>query len=317
MKQLLKMKKLHKSWTGLLCCLALAPVFVQAQEAEKPELSVNVRYFNNNNSTQYLQVQTKVKANNKLQPVKDISFQLYLDSVDASNAIASVKTNEKGEAKAAIPVSLKDKWMAATSHKFIAVSQATKEFAETTTELPVAKARISIDTLNAEGARTVTAKVEALQNGEWIPAKDVEMKIGVRRLGGQLKIGEDETYTTDSTGQVSGEYKLDSLPADDAKGSLVLVARVEDNENFGNLSVEKTVPWGVQYKRVSHFGERSLYATRSHTPLWLLFMATGIILAVWGVIIFLVFQIIKIKKLGKSEDSDETPVALKPGTLAV
>ena len=97
------MKKLHKSWTGLLFCLALAPVFVQAQEAEKPELSVNVRYFNNNNSTQYLQVQTRVKANNKLQPAADISFQLYLDSVDAANAIASVKTNEKGEAKAAYP----------------------------------------------------------------------------------------------------------------------------------------------------------------------------------------------------------------------
>ena len=41
------------------------------------------------------------------------------------------------------------------------------------------------------------------ENDSWLPVKDVDVKIGVRRLGGDLKIGDEETYTTDSFGQVS------------------------------------------------------------------------------------------------------------------
>jgi hypothetical protein len=138
----------------------------------------------------------------------------------------------------------------------------------------------------------------SFENGEWVPAADVEVKIGVGRLGGQIKIGEEESYTTDSTGQITAEFKADSLPAIDKKGNISLVAKIEDNEKFGNILLEKTVPWGRYYQRESNFGERSLWATRMHTPIWLLVMAYSIITAVWGVIIYLLFVIVKIKRQG-------------------
>jgi hypothetical protein len=79
----------------------------------------------------------------------------------------------------------------------------------------------------------------------WTPTKDVEMKVGISRSAGAiLSAGDEATYTTDSTGTATVELKKAQLPGD-AKGNLVLTAKVEDNEQLGNVAAEKVVPWGV------------------------------------------------------------------------
>jgi len=120
----------------------------------------------------------------------------------------------------------------------------------------------------------------------------------IKRMGGDLTIGDEANYTTDSSGTVTAEFKRDSIPGD-ANGNIVLIAKVEDNDNYGNLSVEKTAKWGAPLTYHSTLYERSLFATRDKAPIWLLFMAYFIIGIVWGTLIYLVFQIFKIKKLGK------------------
>ena len=60
----------------------------------------------------------------------------YLDSIDGSRRINTIKTDEKGIAETSIPISLKDQWAIQTDHKFIAVTTATKGQESTTTELP-------------------------------------------------------------------------------------------------------------------------------------------------------------------------------------
>jgi hypothetical protein len=155
-----------------------------------------------------------------------------------------------------------------------------------------------IDTATGSETKNVIATFTALENGEWIPVKDVDIKIAVKRMGGTLTIGEEATYATDSSGTVAAEFKRDSIPGD-ANGNIVLIATVEDNDKYGNLSVEKTAKWGAPFTYHSTFNERSLFASRNKTPVWLLFMAYFIIGIVWGTLIFLVFQIFKIKKLGK------------------
>jgi hypothetical protein len=296
------MKTRHKIFsTIILVCFSFTNVSAQAQE-EKPEMIVSPHYFVKNNSFQYLQVQTKLKANRKMQVLPGVVLKLFLDQSIPENLIAKVRTNEKGEAKAVLPVALKALWDSSATYKFLTVVEATSLEEETTTELEITKAKILIDTLNEDGVRTVTAQVRSYTNNEWIAAKDVEVKMGVRRMSGSnLKIGEDESYTTDSLGEAKGEFKVDSLPADNKKGDITLVAWVEDNEQFGNLSIEKTVPWGKYFMHENKFGQRSLWATRDKAPLWLLFMAFSIIAAVWGVICYLIYLLIRIKKIGSKE----------------
>ena len=84
----------------------------------------------------------------------------------------------------------------------------------------------------------------------------------------------------------------------DTKGNLVLVASIIDNELYGNLTAEIAVPWGSKFTHISNFDHRSLFARRGYSPLWLELLAYSIVVVVWGIIIFLVLQIRKIKQLG-------------------
>lgn len=271
---------------------------VIAQDSSAAEPSVNVRYFVNNNNIQYLMVQSRIKVGKKFQPLPRQVIQLYLDSNKAENLITKTFTDEAGEAKVVIPPALKDKWKNSPKHNFIAVLEGTSLEEERTTTLEITRAKIVMDTSNDNGTRTVNVKVMFFENNDWVPAKDVEMKVGVDRSGAILSANDEETYTTDSTGTVNVEFKKDSLPGDQ-QGNFVLVAKVEDNDQYGNQLVEKTVPWGVAVKQDKNFfDQRTLWSTRYRTPLWLLIMAYSIVIGVWGTIIFLVLQIIKIKKLG-------------------
>ena len=91
----------------------------------------------------------------------------------------------------------------------------------------------------------------------------------------------------------------DSLPGDN-KGNFIVVDRTEDNDNFGNIFTEKIVPWGITPVIENNFNKRSLWAPRYRTPIWLLALAYSIIGGVWGTLIYLFFQIFKIKRLGKA-----------------
>ena len=255
-------KKLLNKIPLLLLAISLT-AGAKAQDSVVRESIIGMKYFSADNKIPYLVIQTQHKLGKKYTSVKNVAVKIYIDSDSSeANLLGNVSTGEKGLAKVALPASVKEIWNASPQHNFIALSPASKEFDETKAELPVTKAKIAIDTSSGEEGRNITATVTELKNGEWVPAKDVELRIGVSRLGSILQAGDEETYTTDSLGQAIAEFKKDSLPGDE-KGNLLLMAKVEDNEIYGNLVTEKSVPWGVNKKYENNFDKRSLFATRN------------------------------------------------------
>lgn len=294
----MKRLKINRSLLLLFVLLTSFLNRVAGQDSAEQKEIVKLHYFNSNNRVQYLLLESILKTGKKSEPQRNKVFRLFLDKDQPENLITKVLTDTNGKAKAIIPPQLKGAWDSSSRHTFIVVAEATGKEKETTSEFAITKSRISIDTLSEEGVKSISVQVMKYENNEWIPAKDVEMKIGVERLGGILSAADEDTYTTDSTGIAKGEFKKDSLPGD-PQGNLILIAKVEDNDELGNLVAEKIVPWGVAVKQDNNFfNQRTLWSTRFKTPLWLLFMAYSIVIGVWGTIIYLVFQIIKLKKLG-------------------
>jgi hypothetical protein len=296
----MKWKNTNKMVVAALAFMIAAPFGAIAQDSTKKELVVNLAYYMNNNKMTWLMVNTKTKIDKKFQPVKDVVVTLYLDKDSAANLVGKVTTNENGLAKAIIPPALKATWDQSATHTFVGVTEANKEFDAARAEANVTKTKITIDTVAGAETHSIKVTVSAFDGSAWVPAKDVEMKVGVNRLGGILPAGDEATYTTDSTGTATAELKKDSLPGD-INGNIVLAAKVEDNDLYGNLLVEKAVPWGVAFVPEKHFfDQRTLWSTRFKTPAWLLFMAYSIVIGVWGTIFYLIFQIVKIKKIGTS-----------------
>jgi hypothetical protein len=294
--------KNNVSKTAALVLLLAFSSYAQAQtDSAKKTLALTVAYYMQNNKVIYLLASAKTKTDGKFLPVKGISMSVYLDKDSSGNLIGKIITNERGLAKAIIPPALKTAWNGLAKHSFIAVSETNKDFESTTAETAMAKSRIVIDTVFDGEKRSIKVTVSSFNGTGWVPAANVEMKVGIGRSAGSILSAEKETYTTDSTGTVTAELTRINIPGGE-KGNIVLVAKVEENDQYGNLIVEKTVPWGVAVKPDnSFFDQRALWATRFRTPFWLLFMAYSIVIGVWGTLCYLVLQIFKIKRLGNAE----------------
>ena len=105
------MKLLNKNIIGFLSIILLLSSYdAISQDAQKGDLSVGLNYFINNNKIPYLLVKVKTKVDGKFKPVSDIPLNLFLDKDSAGTLIGKVVTNEKGEATAIIPPTLKNQW---------------------------------------------------------------------------------------------------------------------------------------------------------------------------------------------------------------
>ena len=271
------------------------PHFLMAQAVEKNTLVLGVKYYNDNNAAQHLVVSAKSKIDGKFQKIGNIAVKVFItNDSNKNNFIGAGITSERGEFILFIPPSAKTEWLQSATQNFIAISAANKLYDEARAETIITKAKIKIDT--ADG-KIVNAKLFIKVDTSWQPMAGVEMLLAVKRLDGNLNISETATYTSDSAGAISGEFKRDSLPGDQ-KGNLVLIANIIDNDVYGNIEAETTVPWGKPLVYTTNYNHRSLFARRGHSPIWLELLAYGIIVLVWAVIIYLGFQIRKIIKLG-------------------
>ena len=265
-------------------------------QAEKNKLILGLVYYNDNNRIQYLKADTKAKINGKFTPVGSIPVKFYISSETPDHLLGTAKTNDNGQVIFFIPPGGKDEWGKSPKQSFIAVTDSSDMYGAVTTSIDLIKAKIKLDT--AEDKKIIATLLEQ-KGSEWVPVKGVDMKIAVKRLDGDLNVDETPVFTTDSIGEASTDFKLVNLPGDSA-GNLVLIAKVEDNDMYGNMTSERAVPWGTATKYVSDYNKRSLFARAHRPPFWLLWMASGITLTVWFVMFYLLFQIRKLKKLGDS-----------------
>ena len=271
------------------------PHFLMSQAVEKNTLVLGVKYYNDNNTAQHLVVSAKSKIDGKFQKIDNIAVKVFItNDSNKNNFIGIGITTERGEFILFIPPSAKTEWLKSATQNFLAISTPTKLYDEARSETTITKAKIKIDT--AEG-KMVYAKLFIQVDSIWQPMAGVEMVLAVKRLDGNLNINETANYTSDSAGAISGEFLRDTLPGDQ-KGNLVLVASIIDNDVYGNIEAETTVPWGKPLVYTTNYNHRSLFARRGHSPIWLELLAYGIIILVWAVIIYLGFQIRKIIQLG-------------------
>lgn len=291
----------HKIFFLLLFLFGAAINNSYAQDSSASPTLLSLRYFLAENKVPYVDVNTRKKVGRKFEPVKNIPVNVYFNEASSANLLGKVVTGTNGVGRVALPASFKASWDSMDEFKFLAVSDSTPGEESLTSDITIKKAVLVIDTSSAEGIRSVTAQLKEKKGNEWVPVKEIEMKLGIKRILGNLTAGEAETYTSDSSGTARAEFKRDSIPGDE-KGNIILVARVEDNDSYGNLVVEKSVPWGKAVRADTHFWHRTLWSTGNRAPVWLLFMALSIMLGVWGVIFYLIRQLFKIKKMGREYD---------------
>ena len=128
-----------------------------------------------------------------------------------------------------------------------------------------------------------------------LPVKEKEIHLYVKRMYSLLPIG--KVVATDDKGEADINFPMD-LPGD-KNGMLTLVAKIEKDETYGNVETESAVKWGVSPMNESYnWTNRSLSASREKAPMFLVVASIVIIAGIWGTILYLLFQLYRIKRSG-------------------
>ena len=297
------MKQIKHSIGPITMVLCLIVFLGQAQDkAAKGTIKIDLTYHQLNNDLPVIKVSAKTKKEKKFQPVEGVVINLFFNAETSQGFMGRVRTNNNGAGSLSMPVRFKDQWDSLYGFKFIGTLIQNDSFDDQSTELEITKAKIEL-TLE-DNDSTIHAKLLAFQDTGWVAQPETEIKLVVRRLMSDLSATEEETFTTDKNGEASAEFNL-SIPGD-AQGNIIIGAKIDDHEMFGSLVSAKAAKWGVPLDPddsfAKSFAKRTLWATRDKTPLWLLIFPNLIIVTVWGIIFYLLYQINRIRKLGRTND---------------
>ncbi len=137
---------------------------------------------------------------------------------------------------------------------------------------------------------------KALVTSDGIPVSEVPVNLSVKRLFGNLPIG--DAIATDSTGVATFDFPQD-IPSRD--GKLTIFAKIVDDENYMNTETSGIVNWGkVVVSDNSNVEDRSISAGRDKAPIYFITASLIIICLIWGTLIYAVLQVFKIKRLGNA-----------------
>lgn len=154
------------------------------------------------------------------------------------------------------------------------------------------KANLKLECTGKDSNKMVKATLTSSDTA----VKEVDIHFYVRRSFSLLPLEGDNT-TTDESGEASVIFPVD-LPGDE-NGDVTIIARIEDNDELGEVNAEKTIRWGVPVKQENLKNKRALWAPAKSAPWSLVIFITGAILGVWGVIFYVIFKLFRIRKLGK------------------
>jgi len=138
--------------------------------------------------------------------------------------------------------------------------------------------------LNADGTETSIGAVDVI--------------VATPKMISMLKLAE---ISLDSTGIGTAEFPTDIIG--DSLGNLTVVASIEENDIFGNVTGSADNKWGLQKHLISpDRPSRELWTPIA--PLWMIITLIIMLLGVWGHYVYAIVQLVMIKKSSKKTDEN-------------
>jgi hypothetical protein len=213
-----------------------------------------------------------------------VHFQLVTDT--ATKDLGSVITDRIGNALLTVKAGELNADKEGKLH-FKAVFAGNKQMEATEAEATLKTAVLALTAEKADSVYTAKLKLTDLASGAAIPKTTVS--VWVKREFNALKLGEG---TTDDNGEATVEVPA-KIPGD-AKGNIVLLGRVDENETLGNMESSLQEPWGVAVSDKNQQLPRALWS--SHPPIWMLVTFLILVTTVWGHYIVIIFELFRLRK---------------------
>jgi len=285
-------------WSTLVVCLTIFSGAAQTEsdstEVEKPDLSLSFRYLKANNKTKILEATTKAKIDGAWQILPGIKLSFYRDAEEEANLLGKMVTDDRGLASFILPAGT----ISGSEYTFVAVTEGNDQFDPVSEEVVVAESGFEMSLTEEDSVRQVHISFTTLDAaGNEVPVAEAEIQLYIKRMFGLLPLS-DAPETTDENGEVTVDFS--TIIGGDPEGNLILVAKVDEHERYGNLEFQRKVKWGTPLVIDPNLSARELWSSRSNAPIYLIVIVNTMLIGIWGVIFYIVYQAFKISRISKA-----------------
>ncbi|MDP3002882.1 MAG: hypothetical protein Q8N38_07130 [Bacteroidales bacterium] len=290
MNSIIKGISLAIAITGLFCGIATAQD--QSQAPGKSEAAIELSYYKKADMSKTAVAVIKAKNNDgKFVPAKNALVNFYVIHDSEQQLLKSANTDNKGQAVIVLQKDLPlDEGLSFT---IVAKIENDNLYEDVEEQMHYKDANLILNLNPHDTARLVTAQVTKIgKDGKEIPVEGAEVKFYVQRLFGIMPAVEDNTISTDEKGEASFAFPK-NIPGD-TTGVITVVARMEDNEQFGNVENKATESWGTALAVDKDPFPRALW--EPNAPLPLIITISTLFGGVWFIYFFIFYQLRKISK---------------------
>jgi hypothetical protein len=297
------MKKIK---TGILLIIifltGLLQTNAQTNAADTTEPAITVLRFtclSTSDDSVQLKSTVSVKRDDGNTNLANAPVIFYSVEKDGDLKIGEIKTDVHGTAILKIPS--KNTYLRNDQQmlSFKAVYEGNGKYEASESEFGLKPAKLIVSFFEEDSIRYV--KVEGTQlnaDGTETSIGPVDIVVGVPKMFSILKIAE---ISLDSTGIGTAEFPMDIIG--DSLGNLKVVAFIEENDIFGNVTGSADNNWGLPKHLISpDRPSRELWTPIA--PLWMIITLIIMLLGVWGHYVYAIVQLVMIKKSSKKTDEN-------------
>lgn len=277
----------------LLVCSLITSVseVMHAQDQELAHIYVEFSTWKSTDMSRSLRLLITSENENGEYPVEDLPINFYMFAGTEEKALGTAVSGPNGIADLVI----KDK--SVVFHKddegyiiFYARFEGSEKYYATEEELVVKDVSISIRFEEEEDGKRVYFNGVVHGAEEDLPLADDDLYFYVPRMFSDMKIA-DGWFEEDGTGYIPFPTAI----IGDSLGNILIMARIEDHYDYGNVEVSQSIDWAVPRVLIQAEGPaRELWTPIA--PLWMIITLIIMLAGVWGHYIYTIVQLIRIKR---------------------
>jgi len=281
----------------LLFLLSLNSFFSFSQEKLKISPYIQLQYFKDNDESSFLKTTLTYSRNRMELPLQGMKIIFY-SGPEKKVRLAEIITDDKGVA--IYNLNHKSDFLADKNGlwPFGSVFNGNDTIESGISELLIRDLSLIMTLTAIDSIKTIGLNAKKMEKGKEIPVSGEKVTLYVPRMFSLLPIGE---ATLDESGSASVEFPA-TLPGD-KEGNITIIARIEENAEFGNVEKKSTLKWGLPSTYSVPAGHRALWTKTA--PKWMIYTLSVLLAGVWGHYLFALISLIRIRLAAKKKAREE------------
>jgi len=263
-------------------------------QTKKNKVRLKADYVKIIDGEMYLNIAASSKINKKNVKVSGIELTIFNVINDEKRALGNVTTNLKGETKFFLKSINAITPDSTNTYNLTVLFNGNDTFKKAKKSISFKNAEIKAKHIIKDSINYITATLIDKSTKE--PIINESLDIQVQRLFNPLKVGDEFNYT-DENGFIIIPVE-NGIPG--INGELIIEVVLNDNDIYGTVKAIVNAPIGSPIVNEDTYEQRTLWAPRNKTPLFILIFANLLIIGMWGTIIYLITNLFKINKTKNS-----------------